>query len=258
MKTIQFIFLTLTVSIYSHAQSGRVGIGTDNPQTTLDVNGDMNISKTIYLGGESPAHGNAGQFIVSGGENAPARWETKQIPGGYGESYSLTSMDSFSDNTGVDFNGSSAGNTNPYNLNDNLSSSVGWKELPGLTNDIIVIQPNNKVNLHLQTMIQLTGGTLASFACGFFLNDLPSNPNIFRLKGVRTDVMIAPSGSYKLFNMNSTLENLPAGQYKLKVACIKRNIENGITLGIGKSVNTGTLSGSMAESTLNVYILEKQ
>lgn len=251
-----FIILINSLIILS-AQNTGVGIGTENPQTTLDINGDLNVSKTIYIGGENLTHGNAGQFIVSGGADAPTKWDTKQIPAGYGDSYSLTNMDSFTDNTGVDFNGSSTGNTEPYDLNDLLNAAVGWKEIHALQNTISIVQPINKVNLHLQTMTQLTGGTLASFACGFFLNDVASDRTIFRLKGVRTDVMIAPSGSYRLFNMNTTLENVPPGQYELKVGCIKRNIGNGITLGIGKTIDASTLSQSMAQSTLNVYTLEK-
>ncbi len=236
-----------------------VGIGTENPQTTLDVAGDLNVSNAIHLG-ETPEPGTAGQFITSNGPDEKPEWTTIRLPAGMGESFSLTNMDSFADTVGQEFTSSSAGDANPYNMNDPLNASVGWTEFPGLSNSVTIYKTQNKINLHLQTVTQIMGGSgtlLASFGCGFFINDNPADKTIFRLKGVRTDVMIAPASSYKMFNMNTTIENLPPGEYTIKTACIKRNIGGSIRLGIGKALNTATLSSSMAQSTLNVYTLEK-
>jgi|SRR5690606_24570503 len=257
MKNKYIFSLVLLCSFQLSIFGQNVGVGTDNPQATLDVAGELNVARSVHIGGKLPIPGTEGQFIVSGGEESPAEWKSIQIPAGLGESFSLTSMDSFADMVGVSFNGSSAGHTNPYNVNALFNTTVGWKEIPGLSNNIVLYKPDNKINLHLQTMAQITGGTLASFACGFFVNDLAGDDEVYRLKGVRTDVIIAPSGSYKLFNMNATIENLPPGAYTIKTACIKRNIASGITLGIGKALDTTVLSQSMAQSTLNVFTLER-
>lgn len=51
--------------------NGNVGIGTNNPQTTLDVNGDINIENRLLL---SNSAGSTGQVLVSNGAAAPS-WQ---------------------------------------------------------------------------------------------------------------------------------------------------------------------------------------
>ncbi len=51
---------------------GNVGINQANPQTTLDVNGDVNIQNRLFLN-NSP--GNDGQVLVSNGSNNAPAWQ---------------------------------------------------------------------------------------------------------------------------------------------------------------------------------------
>lgn len=51
--------------------NGNVGINTNNPQTTLDVNGDVNIENRLLLNNST---GSNGQVLVSNGNAAPA-WQ---------------------------------------------------------------------------------------------------------------------------------------------------------------------------------------
>ncbi|HUH36150.1 MAG TPA: hypothetical protein VL022_09995 [Moheibacter sp.] len=243
-------FMTL-----SQAQNGRVGINTEKPQTTLDIAGDVNVSEAIYLNDKASSPGTLNQIITSGGANEAAAWTTKEIALGLDESLMMSSMDSFSDTQGLDFNNSSAGNTQPYNMDELLDPSKGWKELSGLKNDITIYKGENRVNLFFQTMVQFQGDNLASFGCGYFINDNMSNRNQFRLKAVRTDVMLPPTGSFKLFNMNTSIINLAPEAYTIKVACIKRNIGANQSVGIGKAL-TSALNVDMAQSSLNVIVLE--
>lgn len=254
MKKIIYTLL-FPIGIVCTAQVKGVGINTDKPQTTLDVNGDTNVSNSIYLNETNISAGNSLQFITSGGENEPASWTDKAMPQGMDLSLNASYMDSFVDKVGVEFNNASAGNTSPYFVNDILNPSVGWKEIPNLQVSFTISKEENRVNLFFQTMIQFTGSSLGSFACGFFVNDNLSNRTQFRLKGVRTDIMLTPSGSYKLFNINTVVRNLPPEDYTMKVACIKRNVSGTNVVAIGKPL-TSALNADMSQSTLNISVLE--
>lgn len=255
MKKHIIYLLPLFFISFSQAQSGRVGINTETPQTTLDVAGDLNVSESIYLNDIATSPGTLNQIITSGGANEAAAWTSKEIAFGLDESLIMSSMDSFTDTQGLEFNSSSAGNTNAYSLDDLLDNEKGWMEIPGLKNDITIYKNENRTNLFFQTMVQFVGTNIGSFGCGYFINDNMDDRTQFRLKAVRTDVMFSPTGSFKLFNMNSTIINLPPQEYTIKVACIKRNIGANHRVGIGKPL-TNTLNTDMAQSSLNVILLE--
>lgn len=258
--------ILLYLTLFSYAQ---VGIGTDspNPNTTLDVNGIINISDVIVLGGNDSQLGNIGnekEIIMSSGPTSKPNWKKVQIPKGFGESFTLSTMNTYLDAEGVDFD---EGKTDPYAKDLILNSD--WKELTGLENSFVINKPENKVNFSFQTVAQTKYAVSTSYACGIFLNS-PSAPSVFRLKGVRTDVVIGShAGNYKTTNMNITLQNLPTPNgengttYTAKIACTGRNIgtnpsntsENNI-LQIGSSIDTSILTPSMAQSALSVFILE--
>src|SRR5690606_10872433 len=247
----------------------QVGINTENPrpETALDINGNVNITDRIYLGGTDLNSGNDGEdkaSIISGGETDSPEWKKLQIPSGFGESFTMTYMNTYYDAEGVNLVSNGA---IPYDLDQDINETDNdcptgdcWKIITGLNNEFVIYKPGNKINFMFQTTAQINNANLSSFACGLFLNS-PSNPDTFTLKGVRTDVVNGSEvGNYKLFNMNVTLENLPvpggAGgtTYKVRVACRGRTIQTD-NFGIGKPVNT-TLNSDMAQSTLNVFVLE--
>lgn len=251
MKKIIYIAL-FSLGIICSAQ---VGVNTDSPQTTLDINGDLNVSNAIYLNDSNRSAGTQYQFITSGGANEAAKWTDKKMPKDLEGSLSTSFINSFADRVGVQFDNNSAGDTVPYSENELLNHSAGWKEIPGVEVDFEINKTENKVNLFFQTMVQFTGESLGSFACGFFINDNPSNKQSFRLKGVRTDVMMIPSGSYKLFNINSVINNLPPDEYTIKFACIKRNISGNNKIAIGRPL-TNVLNNDMTQSSLSISVLE--
>lgn len=60
------------------SQTGNVGINTPKPQKTLHVNGSLQVTKEINLGGTSSTAGSAGltnQVLVSQGAGNPAVWK---------------------------------------------------------------------------------------------------------------------------------------------------------------------------------------
>ncbi len=86
------------------------------------------------------------------------------------------------------------------------------------------------------------------FACGVFVDN--------KLKAVRADVLQGDSGTYKIFNLNATLQNLsPKNKYSVKVACTNRTLNNNV-LGVGKAVDTASLNADMAQSVLTTSVLQ--
>ncbi|QHC84924.1 hypothetical protein AS589_09160 [Empedobacter brevis] len=72
--------MSLFSSINLFAQ---VGINTETPQKTLHVNGDLQITKELNIGGNGTNEGNPGidgQVLVSKGPNNPPEWKTLSIP----------------------------------------------------------------------------------------------------------------------------------------------------------------------------------
>lgn len=269
LKNILYITFTfLTINLF-----GQVGIQTENPreEVQLDVNGKVNVVHRIHLGGsdlnQQGSEGADKQLIVSGGAGSnPTGWGNKQIPNGLGETVTLTYMNTWYDNTGVDLapNGTD-GYSETNTLNDAGSGCTAgncWKVLPGLNQNLIVYKPGNKVNFIFQTTAQIqNSGGIATFACGLFMNT-PTAPNTFTLRGVRTEeVFTEAAGNYRLFTMNITLEDLPvpggAGgtTYDFRVACRGRNMTSQ-QIAVGKVLNSSHLNQDMAQSSLNLSVLE--
>ncbi|WP_312553767.1 hypothetical protein [Empedobacter brevis] len=77
MKKIYFIALVFTLLYHSRTYS-QLGINTNTPQSTLHVNGSMQVTNEIYLGGTAELRGEpgtAGQVLKSGGSGQPAYWD---------------------------------------------------------------------------------------------------------------------------------------------------------------------------------------
>ncbi len=259
-QNILYTPLILLFSIHTIAQ---VGINTDNPrpEVGLDINGNVNVTDRIYLGGiDLSQQGDDGEdkaSIVSGGESSSPEWKKLQIPAGFGESFTMTYMNTYYDTTGQDI---ATVDSDPYNMDDLIDAN--WKVLTGLNNEFPIYKSGSKANFIFQTTGQITGNgssSSASFACGLFMR-IKDSPDGFKLKGVRTDAVRGAAGSNKIINMNVTLENLPnpggAGGtiYEVRVACRGRNVQT--TFAVGKALNTTFLNQGMAQSTLNVFVLE--
>lgn len=272
------LFLYITFLFLGNQLFSQIGINTENPrlEVALDVNTIANITDRIYIGNDQLTQigdeGQNKQVIVSGGGDGSVEWNSKQIPNGFGASFTMTSMNTYYDTTGVNLasNGSIGyGETNTLNdaytaVDTNFASCTAgncWRTLNGLTNTFTVYKPGNKINFILQTTAQINSANLSSFACALFLNS-PSSPSVFTMKGVRTDIIPGSSqGNYQLFNMNVTLEGLatPNGAggtvYEARVACRGRLVGSD-SFGVGKPINNTFLNQDMAQSTLNVFVLE--
>lgn len=243
-KNILFAYVLVFISTLGFSQ---VGINTENPVTTLDVNGDLNVSGNIRVAGTDVSQGDPGaknKALTSGGLTGNVSWEEVKIPVGYQGGLYLTAVEAVSDRVGLSLPTTGFGT---YAENESLSGN--WTEIPGLTKEITLTRPTNKIHVQFQTTAQMNFSGSASFACGIFLNN--------QLKGVRVDVVRGESGSYNVFNLNSSFTNITAGTHTFKIACRGRTFSNtNGTLGIGKPIVSTSLNSDMAQSAFNVFVLE--
>lgn len=260
MKTIILYFITI-FSTTTFVKS-QVGINTNTPTKTLDINGDINIRKELRLGGNDNTLGSAGTnnqlFQVKADSDLANNWKSYQIANGMG-SLSLYYLNTTKDEIGIQF--TSTGKTDPYTLDSNLND---WTILQNNKDAFVITDDTNssKVTLSLQTTVQinrLTGtGTnySASFACGIFLK---KGNEDYKLKAVRSDVVRGVRGTYKIFNLNVTLDKLAQGSYQVQAACRNRNLGSGnnlVNLGIGKPTDTSVLNQAMASTTMTTTVLQ--
>lgn len=242
-----FIILLSAFFVYSNAQ---IGIKIANPVGALDINGDLNVRSSLRIGGTNTIMGNAGVAgtIFHNNADLPVNdWKEIKIADGQG------SMSVFFINTATDQHGAiftENGNSVPYTENSVITAD--WKVLEDTEYTFAVSNAVNKIVFTFQTTAQKmgNGNSSSGFACGIYLDNY--------LKAVRTDVILGPEGSYKIFNLNATLTNIPPkNDYKVKAACIKRAL-NGGTLGIGTPAtdNNPYLNATMSQSVLTTSVLQ--
>ncbi|MET3732829.1 hypothetical protein [Moheibacter stercoris] len=242
-----YIKLTILIGFLASMSFAQVGVNTEIPVTTLDINGDLNVSGKIRVNGTDTSVGNPGaknKALTSNGEDGPVTWEEVKIPVGYEGGLYLTMVEAASDRVGLNLAATGFGT---YAENEALSGN--WKEIPGLTKQIQLTRATNKIHVQFQTTAQMNFGGTASFACGLFLDN--------QLKGVRVDVLTGEVGSYNVFNFNTSFTNVSSGTHTLKVACRGRTYSSPTGLvAIGVPNVTASLNADMAQSALNVLVLE--
>lgn len=243
-KNIYNFICLLCISGLTFAQ---VGIKTNNPTSTLDVNGDLNVNGKFHVGGTDNVVGDAGtknKALTSNGLDGGVSWEEVKIPVGYQGGLYLTAVEAHSDRAGLDLSQTGYGT---YSADESLSGN--WTEIPGLSKVVEVTHTTNKIHVQFQTTAQMNFSGSASFACGIFMDN--------QLKGVRVDIVRGNAGSFNVFNINSSFNNVSAGNHTFKVACRGRTFSNESgSLAIGKPNTSTNLNADMAQSSLSIYVLE--
>lgn len=246
MKNKIFIFLVaISPNLFS-----QVGIGTEKPHTTLDINGTTNVSKEIRFNGTDAKIGAAGKQgdLISGNALNNNFWKNFDLPEGFLEGMVLSGSFVNSTFNGVSFPGTSSSSTLavPYTKGQAMASH--WKELSDLNQKIKIVKSVNLVTVSVQTLVQ-TSNQNSSFACGIYLDD--------KLDFVRLGTVNAGVGNYRTLNLNATLSNMELGEHTIKFACAERNIPTGTTLNIGKPIITTNLNDEMAKTSSVILVLEK-
>lgn len=241
------IFKILVLLVISCPVMGQVGVNTTNPVTTLDVNGDINVTGKIHVSGTDSALGDPGdknKALTSNGTTNDVSWEEVKIPVGYEGGLYLTAVEALNDRVGLNL--FQTGSTT-YAQNESLSGN--WTEIPGLTKQITVSHSVNKVHVQFQTTAQMNFAGSASFSCGIFLDN--------QLKGTRVDIIRGSAGSYNVFNINSSFNNISVGNHTFKVACRGRNYTSTSgQIAIGTAITPSSLNADMSQSALNIFVLE--
>jgi len=126
------IYITVFILTFSLSKA-QVGVNTETPQATLHVNGDLQVGKSIHVGGDDKTAGNpgeTGQFLASQGVNNPPVWKSiaeLDVPLAVGFAYRSANTDNYTGNTStsVSFPTSAASNfyNNPEYITYNSGSS---------------------------------------------------------------------------------------------------------------------------------------
>lgn len=256
MKKLLFTFFFTTGLILS----AQVGINTDSPKATLDVNGDLNLrNKIVVLNptDNSLSQGNNDQLLVSQGEGYPPIWKTLRIPEYEANKFYLIFNNSFSDKNGIAFGYYDQANTttsksSAFSKGANISSLSGFKfqTINGLTQDIFVYSDQSKAYFQFETVVQANfeteqyyPNTSIDYACGIFVDDKLINLRQGNLKA------ILPQFPFLTHNQIGIVENLSKGKHKVSVACSR-------IASYGYAANKTLTIGINAESNLNDFITQ--
>lgn len=243
MKNKIFIFLiTISPNLFS-----QIGVGTDEPHTTLDINGTTNVAKEIRFNGTDEIIGEAGNQgdLISGNALNNNFWKNFDLPKGFLDGMILSGSYVNLTYNGLSFPGT--GNADqlsvPYTKGQTMTWR--WREFSDLNQQIEIEEPENIVTISIQTLAQ-TSNQNASYACGIYFDD--------ELYFVRLGI-VTGAENYRTLNLNATLSNVTPGNHTLRFACTERNIPTNTTLNIGTPLNNvSNLNREMAKTSSSIFV----
>lgn len=252
-----FLFLSKLVS-------AQIGIGTEVPQSSLDVNGNIMLRKELKVGGSKTTDGNAGNYndiLVSQGDGSAPLWKNAKV--GFYEDGEYRTTSSF-------INTSENGLLFDTNSNDDiLTSSLGellvttsskWKELsPDLSTKFTVDDPKNKINIMFQTGIESgnTGNATnqnIKFMCGIFIDNV-----LVALRADQIDGIPGKGASNQsIYTLNYTVNDVTKGEHTLKIGCRRISTTGAnVNLVIGRALDASTVTNNfMLQSVLKFDVSE--
>lgn len=255
----------LLFGISSCIAFSQVGIGTNNPRTTLDVAGDLNLRRELRVGGTTSVNGNAGtpgQILVSSGNSAVPTWKSVNTPFASAGDYQLVNTKVLFDRTGINFSANSNNTPAAYisTLGENISTN-GWVQIPGLQTTILVEQEGNTLSLIFQTGVESNSGgstiidnRLVKYMCGVFQNDL-----LVAFRGDELlDVHRKDANNEGVFTLSYSVDDLPVANHVFKVACRRIQTTAGIyEFAIGRPITSSAISNAfMLQSVIKIELLE--
>lgn len=252
-KIVGLLIFALSVIVVD----AQLGVNTETPKATLDVQGNIGVRNKIYLGGDNTASGllgDVGTVLVSQGAAKPPVWKVIRRPNF--DPFLYTIFNNSASNTEV---GVIIGNTNSgYDVNteNQTLASYGGTVIPALTKNFQIDNADNIAVLSFETIAHLQSTATnagVDFSCGIFVDDL--------LKGVRVYTLNQPTSSqytFYTYNLIAVAKTLTVGPHSAKVACKRRASVDSFTgnIGIGRMVATN-LNNFMTQSSLMVETYEK-
>lgn len=262
-KNIIFGVLLLLFTHITYAQ--KVGINTDNPQTTLDVNGAIQVRKDIKLGsaaGTAGSSGAAGYGFTSQGAGKSPVWSPMGLDISLG--FGITQSVVLADSVGMEHSSTTpiTSLTAEYLEDSELTVANGWTELSNLKAEVRPTKTRNRLVITLQTAGQV--GTMrtmdAVFAIGIFLDG--------KLKSVRPLPLYGDDLFFAIGTLFDSFENLPLKAnnepYVIQVAAAIRykTVENATDNSdwvaiLGKTITkTNNTNNLMNMTTLKMELYE--
>lgn len=253
--------LLFPILLFGNIVFSQVGIETDTPQTTLDINGSIQLRSDLKVNGSDSTEGDTGskgQALVSQGEGQPAVWKDVLVPFLEENQYQLINSHAKIDNTGISFPTGPGDGVKTNQIDDELDSN--WMILQDLNSEITVENPDNKISLIFQSGVELSRTTLENqnirYICAVFFNG--------KLKAMRSNQIDAIPNKQKnqsMITLAYNIFNLAPGDYEVQVGCRKVSTTNNyLRLAIGRpsegSGNAQTNNFSM-QSFLKIDVIEK-
>ncbi|WP_426476847.1 hypothetical protein ACP3T3_16195 [Chryseobacterium sp. CBSDS_008] len=245
--------------------TAQVGIKTNAPKATLDVNGDVNFRNKIGIlsTDNTVFHGNNDQLLVSRGEGFTPIWKSLRIPEYEPNKFYLIYNNSFSDKVGVSFTSSddsavsftSRGTT--FTKGKELTSLTSFKKITGLSKEITVFSTQSKAYFQFETVVQADFGAVGStdtsidYACGIFVDGKLVNLRQRNLKAITT------SYPFLTHTQIGIVDNLAKGTHNVDVACTRLGSygASGNILTIGTNTNSN-INDFISQSSLKVDVYE--
>lgn len=204
-KNIGLAIALLLITHIVYAQ--KVGINTETPLTTLDVNGDMRVRNEIRLGGTAGtvgSPGSTGQAFTSQGAGKSPVWSPMGVDVSLG--YGITQSVILADRVGVKYETTDAitSLTGEYLEDSELTAANGWTEITGLRSEITPTRDKNKVVVSFQTIAQGQANNDivdTEFGIGIFVDG--------KLKSVRSVNVNGSGMTFTVGNLFDTFDNLP-------------------------------------------------
>lgn len=272
MKRKILSLITICIASFStYAQM--VGINTDNPTSTLDVNGSLRTTGNILVGGDDSNKGlagNAGDFLVSQGEGLAPKWAPMTFTPPNNGDYFLKTSVARTDTKG--------GLLIPYTLEDSpvkypedeliSKRSPNWVEIEDFRLVIPAFTKPSRVVINFQAIFQTKTTDIddwLSFSVAVFVDKLDANGKYVdsEMKAVRSGGCYGANNAQNLFTLTSTLDNLPANQINtIRIAAIRRNSNvsdwTNSVLAVGRDLPTAPIDESIGKvATFRADIFEK-
>lgn len=219
------------------SQTGNIGINTPTPKNTLHVNGSLQVTKELNLGGTASTAGSAGlsnQVLVSQGAGNPATWKDVNSLITPSNVYALTSFKEFTTNS-FTLPASTGSNGQSYGL--------------GFSPAITITKPNNTfvVYIDIDTFsYQLYNQSAIAYG---FLANVTSGSTELALQDTGALVINGSvfadtrTGNFRSF----VFRNLPVGNVSVGIFAKRHNYEG----------PNGTKDLTFLPGSVHVYLYER-
>lgn len=256
MRT-KLILFTFILCINTSIAQVRVGINTDSPQETLDVDGNIVFRGPIRVGGSDTSPGDCGepgQYLV-GQSDGTAKWTTLNIPKVKKGNYYLYSTFLQDDQKGVIIPEGSAPEGTTVQKGESIND---WYIMEGLTMDIEVpeIIPSteetkalNTISASFQTESMSTeaGGVIA---IGLFID------GELELAGSTMIIGGGYANPTQTIYLRSMIEDISGGTHKIQVGAKRLHSTETAPIAVGVNIPEATsISPFMMQSALVLDIL---